>query len=87
MSKKKFDQPSFFRALANVVPREINLVSHVAAILNVDESNAYRRINGIKPLTVDEMFLLVRGTARINRSKTHLMQVVDEAVYGVLFGA
>lgn len=55
-------QVSFFKKIKNKLPSHISLPDIVATHLNISNDSAYRRIRGEKPLTLDEIEILVGKT-------------------------
>jgi hypothetical protein len=55
-------QVSFFKKIKEKLPPNIVLADVIADFLNVSNDSAYRRIRGDKPLTLDEIEILVSKT-------------------------
>jgi hypothetical protein len=55
-------QISFFKKVKEKLPPHISLPDVISDYLNISNDSAYRRIRGEKPLTLDEIELLVRKT-------------------------
>ncbi len=51
-------QENFFRQIKQKLPSHLSLADEIAALLNISQDSAYRRIRGEKPLTIDEVQLL-----------------------------
>ncbi|HEX8678117.1 MAG TPA: hypothetical protein VF700_12910, partial [Segetibacter sp.] len=55
-------QISFFKKVKEKLPPHISLPDVISDYLNISNDSAYRRIRGEKPLTLDEIEILVRKT-------------------------
>lgn len=75
MQGSRFDQTSFFEELAEIIPRDTKLVAVVAELLQLDQSNAYRRIRGDKELTLHEYLKIADQMPEARRI---MARIVDE---------
>ncbi len=48
-------QQSFFQHIKNNLPAHLSLVDEVAALLDISNDSAYRRIRGEKPISFEEL--------------------------------
>ncbi|HEX8279369.1 MAG TPA: hypothetical protein VF540_11765, partial [Segetibacter sp.] len=55
-------QVSFFKKIKEKLPLHVALPDVIAGYLNLSNDSAYRRIRGEKPLTLDEIEILVSKT-------------------------
>jgi plasmid maintenance system antidote protein VapI len=51
-------QGNFFKQIKQNLPAHLSLADEVAALLNISQDSAYRRIRGEKSLALDEIQLL-----------------------------
>src|SRR5438094_8769867 len=70
-------QVQLFQYLKNKMPPQASLVDEVAAALNISTDSAYRRIQGEKPITLEEIYLLC---TRYNFSLDTLLNLKTDAI-------